>query len=569
MNAVHSTSNADGTESPLSIWISWGVLLAGVGAIIASSYLVITTYSPLPHWDEWALFDHLATGGGWSLPWLWAQHNEHRIFITKLFFLLDVELFHGTQAFLLLSIFLVQFLQLFLLTWSLRVLGGMRGAAWRAGTGLIAYCVFCPTQYENLVWGFQLQFVVTSAMATLSILALLLYQRESRAKFLVLSIVAASIATWSLANGMLLWPLLIAAALLLRMRRQVWASLVVFAILNIALYFFHYHQPSPRGQALSLQSVVEMAQYVIVYFGSTWVRHSSGLIALFTGVVGIGAALIVVARVLRKRDGEGLLQFELALLMLLFLATAAITSSGRLHLGLEQATASRYQTFALVLWCCLGLFLIVQVAASRTQFQITAMALLIIMLGFATQVRLPLIDAQWHQLRLKIISLSLLAGVEDPAVLAEAYPDPQVVLRDADYMRQHHLSIFAGKQYEQLGRPVSSQYHVGPASACTGSIASSEALPARDGQGVQLAGYAWDRKTRKPARDIVAALDGRVTGFGTSVVIPLTMHRAVSEAEASQFGWIAFAGNSANKIQLYAVVGEDQSEVCPLTGSGP
>ena len=96
------------------------MLLAGLGAIIASAYIVITTYSPLPHWDEWSLFDHLAKGGGWSLPWLWAQHNEHRILVTKLFFLFDVEFFHGTQKFLLICIFLVQLLQVALLSWSLR-----------------------------------------------------------------------------------------------------------------------------------------------------------------------------------------------------------------------------------------------------------------------------------------------------------------------------------------------------------------------------------------------------------------------------------------------------------------
>ncbi len=569
MNAVSPTSNAGDTESPLSIWISWGVLVAGLGAVIASAYIVITTYSPLPHWDEWALFDHLATGGGWSLPWLWAQHNEHRILVTKLFFLLDVELFHGTQAFLLISIFLVQLLQLFLLSWSLRALGRMRGDTWRIGTGLIAYCVFCPTQYENLVWGFQLQFVVTSAMATLSILALLLYRRESRAKFLVISIAAATVATWSLANGMLLWPLLISAALLLPMTRPAWSSLLVFAIPNIALYFFHYHRPSPPSDALSLLSMVELARYVAVYFGSTWVRHSSGLIALVAGIIGICTALIVIVRVLRARRSGNLLELELLLLMLFFLATAAITSSGRLHLGLEQATASRYQTFALVFWCCLGLFLIIRVAARRTQFQIVASALLVMMLGFATQVRLPLIDAQWHQLRLKTISLSLLAGVQDPAVLAEAYPDPQVVLRDAGYMRQHHLSIFAGKQYELLGRLLDSQYQLESGGACLGSISSAQVLPAGDGHGLRLTGHAWDRQTQKPAEDVVVTADGRIIGFGTSLVIPLTARRPGSEAGGSHFEWIAFSANAAGKIQLYAVTGKNQSAVCLFADAGP
>lgn len=537
--------------------------MAGLGAIAATAYIVVTTYSPLPHWDEWALFDHLATGRGWSLQWLWAQHNEHRILTTKLLFLLDVDLFHGTQKFLLASIFVIQLLQAALLSWSLRVLGGARGALWRTCTGLIAYCIFCPIQYENLVWGFQIQFILTAAMATLAIVGLLLYRQVDRGVYLLTCVAAASIATWSLANGMLLWPLLIAAALLLRMKRSTWVVLFAFAILNISLYFFHYHRPSSQSAPATLQSVSEMAEYAVVYLGSTWVRHSSSFFALAAGVVGLSVGLAMITQVLRA-DHRRPLQIELAFLMLMVLATAAITSSGRLHLGLEQATASRYQTFALVFWCCLGLLLLCCVAANEVRFQAAAAGLLVIMLSFATQLRLPLIDAQWHQTRLKIISVSLLAGVDDPAVLADAYPDPQVVLRDAMYMKQHRLSIFAGKPYEQLGGTVDSQYHVTDAGACSGSVTSSQVLPSDRGRGLKLTGYAWDRQMGKPAQDIVAAEGGRITGFGTGVVIPYFTARPKAGEDPSRFGWIAFLGEFSGRIQLYAVTGKNHSDACPF-----
>ena len=120
-----------------SYWLSWAILLAGLGSGLATLYIIITTYSPLPQWDEWVLFDHLARGG-WSLPWLWAQHNEHRILTTRILFLLDVELFQGKQVFLLICVFLVQLLQVALLSWSLRFLEGWRGAQYRIGIGLIA-----------------------------------------------------------------------------------------------------------------------------------------------------------------------------------------------------------------------------------------------------------------------------------------------------------------------------------------------------------------------------------------------------------------------------------------------
>jgi hypothetical protein len=555
------------TESRLSFWLSWSVLLFGLGAGIASAYIVITTYSPVPHWDEWSLFDHLAQGGGWSLPWLWAQHNEHRIFITKLFFLLDVEFFHGTQKFLLVSIFLVQLLQVALLSWSLRILAWLRGSAWRTGTGLVAYCILCPTQYENFVWGFQLQFVVPAAMATLAVLTLLLYRRDERIGLLLVCIAAATVATWSLANGMLLWPLLVLTAWCLRMKIPAWTTLLAFGVCNIALYFYHYHWP-PAKATLPLLSVGERVRYVIVYFGSTFVRHSGGAVAITTGIIGICVGVIFLVRVLRQHEAISPFMIELSFLMMLCLATAVATSSGRIHLGVEQATASRYQTFALLFWCCLGLMLLDRVAANQAQHCTLAGLLLVVMLAFATQVRLPLIDAQWHQLRLRMVGLSLLTGVHDEPVLADAYPDPQVVLRAAEYMKQHRLSIFAGKDYTQLGAPLGSVYRVSPASACSGYVSSTQVLPADNGQGLRISGYAWDGELQRPAQDIVAVTDSHISGLGSNIAIPLTSTNAGPKSDSSRFGWVTFVrSNSPGKIQLFAVL--KSGAVCPFAEISP
>ena len=542
------------------------VLLAGIGSGLASLYLVINTYSPLPHWDEWSLFDHLAQGGGWSLPWLWAQHNEHRILTTKLLFLLDVEFFHGKQIFLLTCIFLLQLLQVALLSWSLRTLGGWRGPQWRLGTGLIAYCILCPTQYENLVWGFQVQFIMTACMATLAILSLLLYRRNERTSLLVVSIVAATLATWSLANGMLLWPLLIAAALWMRMQRHAWRALTIAAVFNLALYFYGYHRTA-AGSALPTLS--RSVRYIVVYFGSTFVRHSDGAVAMIAGIVGIVAAAFFIASSFRHRDNPSPLLTAVSLLMLFTLATAAVTSAGRLHLGVEQATASRYQSFALLFWCSLGLTILSHVAG-RPREQCLATALVIAMLVFATQVRLPLIDAQWRQLRLNKISLALLTGVQDDELLPEAYPDPQVVLRSSEFMRQHRLSVFADSDSALLGKPFADAFHPVPASACFGELTSEEILPTEDGQALRLEGYAWDRSRQRPAKDILVVTDGKITGFGIVTVYPLAVAREHDPATAPHFEWIAYStGSSAHVSELYVLSGPDKKSACPFAAVSP
>jgi len=586
------TTGSAPTDSPsdsrLSVFLSYAVLLAGIGAGVASAYIIVTTYSALPHWDEWALFDHLATGNA-TLSWLWAQHNEHRILVPKLFFLVDVYVFRGTQAFLLTSIFFVQLLQVAFLSYSLRRLGGMRGSGWRVGTGLIAYCILCPTQQENLIWGFQLQFVIPAAMATLATLTLLLYYQKPRAWLLAVSIVAATLATWSLANGMLLWPLLLLAVLLLGMRRSILLLIVLFAVANIGLYLYRYHRPGPSPEFPGLILAVDrVLHYVAVYFGSTFVRHSSGWIPLLAGTAGLFAALSIILRVLPQRGTASLLQLQLSLLMLLSIVTAFITASGRLHLGLEQATASRYQTFALLFWCSLGLAWLCELSKPRVprsspsvglgrgsshdlQLNVFSAFLLVLMLGFATQVRLPLIDAQWRQLRLNRISLSLLAGVHDPAALADAYPDPQAVLRSAQYMREHHLSIFVGNLYAQLGQPFDATYHVQPATDCSGYISSTQILPADDGQGLRITGYAWNKQLNRPARAIVAVANDRILGYGTSVSIPQDASAATPNSDPARFGWIAYAPHvpPPAQIQLYAPVGRNSSDVCLVAEAAP
>jgi hypothetical protein len=242
-----------------------------------------------------------------------------------------------------------------------------------------------------------------------------------------------------------------------------------------------------------------------------------------------------------------------------------------LQLGLEQATASRYQTFALLFWCCLGLLLLVRLAVNPVLLQILAAVLLLMMLGFATQVRLPLIDAQWHQLRQRTISMALLTGVQDPAVLADAYPDPQVVPRVSGYMEEHQLSIFSGKEYAQIGQALNYRYHVVPSDDCSGYVSSSQLEPAVSGRGMRLTGFAWDRQSQRPVQRLIATADGRIAGMGSNIAIPLTLVNARPQADPSRYGWVTFVreSNSGSKIQLYAVTGKAGSGLCQFADISP
>jgi hypothetical protein len=130
-------------------------------------------------------------------------------------------------------------------------------------------------------------------------------------------------------------------------------------------------------------------------------------------------------------------------------------------------------------------------------------------------------------------------------------------------MKQYRLSIFAGKQYEQLGAPLDSVYRVSAAGDCSGYVSSKQVLPSDDGHGLRLTGYAWDGELRRPARDIVAVVDGRVAGFGVNVAIPLTSKNAGPQSDPSQFGWVTFVRDrGSGKVRLFAVT--KGGAVCPF-----
>ncbi len=158
MDAIEA--DRDSASSVPSI-LSYLVLLAGLATIAFSAYLVVASYSSLPYWDGWTQISHAAnTGNPSTLAWLWKQHNEHRMPIPKLFLLADLYWFRARQVFLLASIFVIQLLQLLLLAWSIRALGGWRGTLWRTGVGLLAFCVFCPSQWMSFLQGFQISSLV-------------------------------------------------------------------------------------------------------------------------------------------------------------------------------------------------------------------------------------------------------------------------------------------------------------------------------------------------------------------------------------------------------------------------
>ena len=557
--------------------LSYAILFGGLLTIAVTLYMVVTTYSSLPFWDGWEGFRFAANGGGlFSLAWLWRLHNEHWMMIPKLFLAADIRLFQGRQAFLLASIFAIQLIHLALLSWSMHVLGGWRGAIWRSGTGLAALCLFCPSQYENFVWSFQVDFVLPHLLATLSFVALLLYwaklqaqpERQPSPKFLVVSVLSALGATFSLSSGILLWPLLVLAAVYLRLRVQAILSFLAFGAASISAYLYYYVRSESFAVPMrSLRAPFNVLQYFLRYFLSSWpqfgIHHQDFIIML--------VVLLLLLPVISYVRNFRAFSIQLVLTIFYCLATALITAAGRVNLGVSQAASSRYQTVALLFWCSLGLLWLggAFLARQRLWYLVAQICLLAIFVAAALRTNGPIEQAQRRVFGLKAAAAALLTGVNDPLSLSWVYPDAELFATTVPYMKANRLSVFSDRLASVLGKPLESVFPLANPNECSGALES--VLPVNDsngpalGPGQRLVGWVYDRGRQRLPLTVVVTTNGTIVGVGATSkwLLPYVLDANV-RLPPHYGGFVAYAPRlpSGSTANLYAILRRSPPSAC-------
>lgn len=540
--------------------------------------MMVATYSPLPFWDGWIQVMYSAEGGNpLTLDWIWSQYNEHRMPIPKLFLLADLHWFHATQVFLLCSIFAILLLQLLVFAWMLRALGGWRGSLWRTGVGLSAFCLFCLSQWENLTWGMQVCFVLPGLFASLAFIGLLQYwttnwqSPQSRHwGYLLLSIAGALCASWCYANGNLLWPILVVAALFLRLDLPAVLTYVVAGTLSTTLYLYGYIRPASNT---SIGSMPANAKYLAAYFGSSWVGTSQHYrLAEGIGLIGFGLAFFFVLGLRSYLVDRRVLSIQLILLMLFCLASGAVTTLGRSQLGVPQAFSSRYQTVALFFWCCLGL--LVLDSLSRLKFSgnrallIAQAALLVIMIVGASYAGTPLIRARIRGFRLNAGAMSLATDITDRDQVHWVYWGSRALNRANQYIREKGLSIYHEPTAGLLGQPLESSVKLASPDWCSGAVESNRRMSASEYPSLRITGWAWDNKLQEPPAAIIAATQGTITGLGAVGDFRPMQKASRPWMAANYLGYTAYVQNvgGPNPIEIYAILKGRPITAC-LVGS--
>jgi hypothetical protein len=543
--AISPKESRSSTSCAASI-LSYLILAGGLGTIGAVGYLVVRSYTCLPFWDLWSVSIFLAEPDRSVLQWLWAQHNEHRILLSKIVLLLDYRLFHGMDAFPLCCIFLAQLMLLSVLLYAFASIGRMRGTLWRAAAGISAVCLFSTAPWENFVSGFQLAFFLVGLFFSLAMLAVLRSgaddaPRATQWKRAALAVLAGAAATYSLANGIIVWPVMILMAVLNRCRRNIIVFEAISGLLVGGSYLYGYKARVAQISPFQWTQYVKLITlYVVKYVGAPMDFGHSRL-ALVFGVVALAAALLILWRILFSSGRQPFLLL-LASLLLFVLGSAVMTALGRLHFGTDQALSSRYSTVALLLWLSLVVWLLRFVSQRSTLGLVVVQAglLLLIALG-AARLKYPMRQAERRKLHANTASLAMLTGVFDQQALADIYPVSAVPWRQASFFKQQKLSIFATALARDLNQPLSAVYGMRP-QPCWGEVTIAESIVENAGSGLRLSGWAWDSYGHRPVKEIVFAAEGKIIGYATPGVWRPDLRLRLGSPTARRAGWIGYVG---------------------------
>jgi hypothetical protein len=506
--------------------MSYLSLVGGLLVIVFMAWMVWLSYTPLLWVDQWAfLHELIGNHGHYGAALIWKQHNEHRMPVAKIFYLIDLYVFHGTNVFLLVLIFCTALFHVAWLSFVYARVGKLSAAAWRMAVGLTAVCLFAYRQNESFFFGCDLPVVLPYIGATVAISSLgMFYQSRGDAgrrkpAFLVLSWAAALIASLSLTNGILLWPILLLLTLVWRLPRRVIVATAALGAGFVGLWSIGYH----FSTGMLHSSINELARFVLLVHTTSWtcIGERNGLVP---ALVGIPSAVCAFVWVLWKRHEDA---FAVVLLSIcVFGLTSSFTAGlGRLVFGLAYARSDRYQTGALLFWCCLFV-LIIRLAARSRRSQLWLICLQVAFVGVlisaATHARASVDGTRILREHMKKSAAALEAGVKDTPLVHYPIVPPWTaddLMLLSDYLRSRGWSIFAHGERYPLGRQFNRYYRVASPGecACRGSIESITGIADSRWRGFRFEGWAWDQRARTPGK-AVALVDpaGRLMGIANT-----------------------------------------------------
>ncbi len=387
-------------------------------------------YMPMPQGDYWRVAQFLKAYQTFQWDVLWKQHNEHRIVFPEIVFAIDMLREHGRMVLpTVCSIFC------YLLTWGILcfvVVRDRETAVFDRCCGVLVAGIVAF--YHGSAFSLAQPFLLEWPMMQLGVaLALFLLKKTAdrdRLLYLALAITAAVVATYSSANALLLWPLLLAIGWLQKLPRRFMIILGIASVVFVGLYFVSYHFLGNTNLLALVQHPLFFIGFMAMYVASPFSNLISPAFGITLGLLNLGVAILAAVRA-RK---WGLLGTQTAVVLFGFYAftllTAFMTAAGRMDLNDKtflSARAVRYITVPMLNWAAVILLGYWSAAHGRSRiFTARGMTLayaILLMIGmyklrsWRETNEAPFQDSQ-------LAAMSIDVGLTDPELISRIFLRP-------------------------------------------------------------------------------------------------------------------------------------------------
>jgi hypothetical protein len=427
-----------------------------IGTLIPLLYLVlfmIFTSVDTPYEDQWDIVPIIekSINGNLTFNDLFSQHNEHRIFFPKLVMIQLAKLTSWQIGYeLILNVILGIGICIILLYQIHKTSYFSKYGSINILLPLAALFTLSVNQWENWLWGFQMQIFMAVLLVILGII--LITQSGLSGRRIVLAFFLGIIALYSFSNAiifLILCPFVIIVHPDLKgmtRKKIIYIGLWIAAsIILLASYLYGYHTPASHGSLLDfLMKPLEFICFILKYIGASL----SGLNrnALVLGAFGIVVLFITIFRLIKYKIRLKIVLPYLAMISYSLLS-AVLTGIGRINGG--SPMSSRYRTISNIFW--IGLIVLIFIVWKKSSGQkITIVffstVLIIIGIHFLNISVTSFTKSIKRKNRLMMARQALIKGEENSFMRGLYTPDPNRVVQRYKILKKHNLSIFKNEK---------------------------------------------------------------------------------------------------------------------------
>lgn len=328
----------------------------------------------IPYRDDYQailnfIIDYKATSSFTHKVWLlFHQHNEHRIFPSRLMYLWYYNIFGNINFRSLIFIGNLQLVATFLICTSfIRKIGDK---FWGVPALVLSLCLFDINSYENSVFAMA---AMTNYGVVMFFCAAIYFYNKNKNWQLIAAVICQFLCAFASGNGMLAGLCLVIFNILSKNKSKVIISTVCFVAFT-ALYFIGYSfaKSSPVADAPA-NTIVNIVTYFLHMVGA----HFSYTYGVELGILILISLIIVGYFLFFKQKKYFNMYAPFVVIALFILGSMAITAKFRLQTGMLSSYASRYFIYTHLLAGILFAVVFYLIKKPVIKWTLTAFAILI------------------------------------------------------------------------------------------------------------------------------------------------------------------------------------------------